>query len=97
MIRVIVCVQICLARHLVVVKSLHLDCHNKTSEWDCHDYRRLLGHYGAHLERGLLCMGYNKFYPPHAATRNASGTTEVQVGLKFTHINNLQDDKQVRD
>ncbi len=97
MIRTYLCLLVCLARYLVIVNSHHLDCLNKTSEWDCQDYRRLLGHYGANLETGLLCMGYNKFYPPHAATRNSSGMTEVQVGLKFTHINNLQDDIQVRD
>ncbi len=75
-----------------------VECSNSTQDWDCADHLRMRELNGMYLGEGLRCMGYDKFQSPYALASNEverNLTSWVSVDIKFTRINELNDEVQV--
>ncbi len=84
---------------LNLVQTTEFDCNSTaipSANWTCDDFARILEYQGHQLSSGLNCLGYDKLQSPDEAAHEEGVTDHIIVGLKFTHINNLNDFAQVR-
>jgi hypothetical protein len=79
-------------------ESSELFCPNSTSNWTCGDFDSLLRFGGSQMAGGLRCLGYERDKMPMLFEMDEvlKQWRHVLVNLKFTHVNDFNDQKQVR-